>query len=109
MKIDFRTVLTDLDDKPIVERSEDGEKEVTLAMIAERSLHMAYEDEKNLAGDKRAERGLLALRIHKGETEFKVDEVALVKKLIGKGWGNHIVMRSWAILDAPSPKEAVKE
>jgi hypothetical protein len=89
MLIDFTQLITDLsgevvayDDKPVSE----GGKPMTLGIAAVNALQSVFEDERNLGGDEKMKRFLLAMKIHGASLPLDVttDEAALIKKLVAK-------------------------
>lgn len=100
-KIDFTTVLTDLDGKPIADKDAPP---VTLGDVTANALFASYRDEQPSGQDK-VKRWTLALRVHKAQAaELTADEIKLIKDLIGKGYGPLIVGQAWQILDPASVK-----
>lgn len=91
----FDAELMDLDGKPITY----NEKNLTLGLAALTVLFGNFPGEENLPGEQKADRFDLALRVHKGgEQELKHDEIDLLKRLIGKGWGPLVVGRAYEAL-----------
>jgi hypothetical protein len=76
-------------------------KPLTLKSVAIEALKAQFKDEQNLSGELKLERGLLAEEIYisKEPITLKAEQVALLKRLIGKGCSPHIVMRTWSLLD----------
>jgi len=90
---------------PVCGRPVEGEDARTLRNAATDALTALYRDEPNLDAKKKFERGALALKIHNNdEPSLSVNEVALVKELIGKRFDPLIILRTWEILD-PSEEE----
>lgn len=99
MKIDFSAVIKDLDGDAV----KDGERDATLGRVACAALLATYADEQNLAAEDKVKRFRLAEIASKGgEQEIKVDDVALIKKLIGKAFAPLIVARAYDIIEPPS-------
>lgn len=96
--IDFRQVLKDFDGVPVIE----ADNAVTLKAVVVRALISTFEDERHLKAEEKFERGDLASRIHRSEgpLALKVEEIATVKKLVGKAFGAAIVWAAWPLLDA---------
>lgn len=104
MKIDFSKVLLDLKGEPLMEGAPPNEKPITLSSILCTALLAQYPDEQSLSGKEKAKRFQIALKIvDGGEQDVSVDDVAEMKKLIGKGFGPLIVGRAYEMLD-PQPK-----
>lgn len=96
MKVDFSAPILSLKGEELKER--DGSV-ITLASVASNALMASYEDEKNLKGDEKAKRFKLAmLVVDGGEVELTVEQVADLKKLIGKGYGPLVVGRAFELL-----------
>jgi hypothetical protein len=113
MKIDVTQQLTELDGTPMVTGKQVcqmcgqpvGKTEpMTVRVAAVRALSVTFRDEQGLTGEDRVARFHLALKItDDDEPNLTVEEIALVKKLVGKMGGNVVAGRMWAILD---PQEA---
>ena len=88
------------------------DKNITLKTVCVNSLMRQYEDEKNLNGEEKLKRGLLAERIYKAKKtiDLTVDELKLLKDLIGKNpqYNPLFVMRAYELLD-PVKKETEKK
>jgi hypothetical protein len=99
MKIDFSAIIKDLDGDAV----KDGERDATLGRVACTALLATYADEQNLVAEDKVKRFRLAEIASKGgEQEIKVDDVALIKKLIGKAFAPLIVARAYDIIEPPS-------
>jgi len=99
MKIDFSSVIKDLDGDAV----KDGEKDATLGRVACAALLASYADEQNLPTEDKVKRFRLAEVTSKGgEQEIKIDDVALIKKLIGKAFAPLIVARAYDIIEPPA-------
>ena len=77
---------------------------VTLGMVAMRSLLAVYDDERALPAEEKFKRGELARKIYEstigsGEPALTVEEMATVKKLIGKAYPPLMVTQIWRMLD----------
>lgn len=107
LEVDFSAVMTDLDGAPIPDCNAadcEGKPPLTLAKIASRVLTTTFSDERDLPGEEKLKRGELATRVYKGGVvALKVEDASLLKKLIAKGYGPLIVLRTWTLLD-PSGK-----
>lgn len=110
--IDFSAVLTDPSGKPIpVPPTGDGQAPAgnfTLGAAASAALFGNYPDEQNLSGQKKYERGALAMKIKDGgKVVLSPAEVQLIEDMIGKAYSPLVVMRAWPLLDptkAAAPK-----
>ena len=94
MKIDFETVLRNLDDK---EMTDEENSPVKLVNVCTNALMVIEKDDD---GEKKLEKYGLAIKIKNGEANLKAEEVALLKKVVGKYFGPLIVGRAYEILDA---------
>ena len=99
MKIDFSAVIKDLDGDAV----KDGETDATLGRVASTALLASYADEQNLPAEDKVKRFRLAeIAAKGGEREVKVEDVALIKTLIGKAFAPLIVGRAFDIIEPPS-------
>jgi len=57
--------------------------------------------EENLTGEEKARRYLMATRIYANPDgpDFTVEEISLIKKAIGKGYGALVVGQAWEMLE----------
>lgn len=72
----------------------------TLGLYARNALYAQFPDEQNLAGEEKSKRGALAQSlVGVTEVKLKVEDLALIKKLIGKAYGPLIVFQAWNMLE----------
>ena len=96
MKIDFSAVIKDLAGEAV----KDGVKDATLGRVACTALLASYADEQNLAAEDKVKRFRLAeIAAKGGEREVKVEDVALIKQLIGKAFAPLVVARAYDIIE----------
>ena len=96
MKIDFNVKFKTFDGQDIIMR----DKPATLKDISVESLMSLLEEEKNLSGEEKLKRYELALKIKDGGIiDISVEDIALVKKLIGKMFTPLIVGQAWKNLE----------
>jgi hypothetical protein len=96
MKIDFSAVIKDLAGEAV----KDGDKDATLGRVACTALLASYADEQNLAAEDKVKRFRLAeIAAKGGEREVKVEDVALIKQLIGKAFAPLVVARAYDIIE----------
>jgi len=106
MKIDFNVKLMDLDGKTPMPFSKDIREPISLGLVCTTALNAM--DQKNPPTPQdRYKRGKLAEKIATNDTlDLSVDELKMLKDLIGAVWGPVVVMRAWDILDPPSVEES---
>jgi hypothetical protein len=98
--IDFTAAITDFDGNPIDGGSPEKPMPLTLASVSVLALNALSREDENLAGDEKFKRGMLAYHIHKGETDkLSVDDISLIKKLVGKLYNPMVVVRAYQLLD----------
>ena len=73
----------------------------TLRSIAIEGLLAVFQDESGLTGDEKLKRWELAMKVKNAvePAEFTVEEVGLMKKLIGKAFSAIIVGQAWKMLE----------
>jgi len=105
MKINLNQAFKNLDGTTVKQ----GDDEITLCVVACNSLLSDLPDEK-LTGDKKAHRGKLAMTIH-GEDciDISIEDVALIKELIGKMYGPLIVAQANYFLESSGTMKEVKD
>lgn len=102
MQIDFSAKIKDL--KGAVMK--DGDSDVTLGAISCTALFALYPDEQNLAAEEKVKRFRLAQSaVDGGVQDIPVDDVAALKKLIGRAFNPLVVGRAFDIIDPPKPEE----
>lgn len=105
MRINFDTVLRDLKGEPL---RETPNTDMTLAAACSSALLNPYPDEQNLDPKEKMRRYRMAVKIADGgECDLSVEEIADLKKLVGKAFAPLVVGRVYDILD-PEPKDALK-
>jgi hypothetical protein len=96
MKLDFGKVIVGLDGKPI----KFNDRDATLGLIAVEALCAAYPDEQNLTGEEKYKRAVLAEMAYKCNGEdVSVEDVTLIKKLIGKAYAPLVVKKAYDIIE----------
>ena len=98
MQVLMGKIFTDLDGKEIP--SQNG-KPATLGGVSVDALLATFQDEQNLSGEEKLKRWELAVKIKNGvdPVELSVEEIALIKKLIGKAYGPLISGQAWQMLE----------
>lgn len=93
MKINFNQPIKNI-------KGEDIEN-LTLKTISVEALLAAFDDERSsLTGEEKVKRYHLATQIHTNdEIDITVEDISLIKKLIGKGYGALIVGQAWEVLE----------
>ncbi len=113
MKVQVDTVLRDMDDKDIFEKVPSGQQNLmgqdilvdgqplTLSKVAVNALVGSYQDEQGISGDEKVKRWQLAMKIRgQEEIDLAAEDIALIKKLIGKAYGPVIVGQAFLLLEA---------
>lgn len=106
MKIDMTKAIKNLEgDNLNNPESKLKEKEpLMMRIVCVNSLLTQTQDDKNIDGNEKAKRFELAMRIYtEKEIDLNVDELKLIKDLIGKIYPPLVVGRAYQILD-PKPK-----
>lgn len=102
MAVDLKAPIKQVDGKAfdLVEG-----KPVTLGSIAKVALLSTYPDDQQTSGEQKFKRWQLAAKIEAGDGNLSIEEIKLLKDLIGKSFGAPVVGPAWQILDpAGAPK-----
>lgn len=106
MKISLNQKLKTLNGEVIKQSFEKGkkieERELTFAEVFIQSLLTSFEDEQKLSGIDKMKRYVLAQKINRNKdkvADLTVEEVALIKELIGKGYNALVVGQVWETLE----------
>lgn len=112
MQINFTVEMKNLNGHTLKERvsdPDDPEKvvvdDVTLKLI---SVNALLAVEEGMSGKEKAKRYALAMLVHQSDgdgLDLGIDDVALVKRLIGKNYSPLVVGQAWQILDPKKPKK----
>lgn len=103
MKIDFTTVIVDLDKKPI--KMDKTNEDMTMRSVCVLSLISG--DSRDVDAKEKFDRARLAEKINDNdELDLRVEDITLLKDLIGKMWVPLVIMRTWDILDPPAKEES---
>lgn len=99
MKVNFSAPMLNLKGE-VMKQDEHSDAPLTLADVAANALCAPLEDERGLDGATKAKRFKLALQIADGGVvDLKAEDIAEIKKVIGKGYSALIVGRAYEILD----------
>lgn len=96
MKVNFEAVLVDLNLDIITGKES---KPATVKSIVIDALLATFQDEASLSGEEKMKRYVLATSIHKGANEVSVEDVGMIKKLVGKAYAPLIVGQVWQVLE----------
>lgn len=95
MKIDFSQKLCNLDGQPL----KDGDKDVTLSLVASTALLQADPDDKS-SGPEKARCFDVAQRVYKGGVcEVSAEEITLIKDKIGRAYSPIVVGPAYRFLE----------
>lgn len=99
MQINFSAKILDLKGEVI----NDGADDLTLGSISCTALVSSYPDEPNLPADEKVKRFRLAqVAVDGGVQEVKLEDIAALKKLIGRAFGPLVVGRAFDIIEPPT-------
>ncbi len=98
MKVPFNTILKQFDGTPI--KRQGSEATLILRDVAVESLLTVPRDEAQITGDEKAKRWFLASRVYANPAiDLTVEDIALIKKMIGKAYGPLVVGQAWELLE----------
>lgn len=110
--VDFTQQLVDVDGKPMIDdaASKDGAPiKVTLSKVSVIALLSDYRDEQNISPEEKFKRWQLAQKIHDANAaQLSAEDVALIKKLVGKRFAASIVGPVFQIIDPEIAHGAAK-
>ncbi len=99
MKVDFSSIILDMEKNPVKE----GDKDVTLGMVACQALLATYPNETDISGDEKVRRFRLAeVAVAGGAQDVKIEDVTMLKKLIALAYAPLVVGRAYDIIDPPT-------
>ena len=100
MKINTDNVLKTIDGQNL--KREDN-LDVSVKDVILNSLLVSFSDEMNLSGEEKVKRYALAMKVHKNaKPDLSIDDLSLIKGLIGKMYSPLIVGQMWEILEGKS-------
>jgi hypothetical protein len=108
MLVALNTELRDMDGTVILDQKSNP---ATIKGVCIEALLATYKDEENLSGEDKLKRWQLAIKVKDGDSpcDLTVEEVSLIKKLIGKAYGPLVTGQVWTILESRPPLTVVKE
>ena len=84
-----------------------GKQALTVKAAIVNALQAMFDDERALDGEEKLKRWQLAMRVYLGgDVDLSSEEIAKVKKLVGKLYGPSGVGPGWAALEGEKPKVA---
>ena len=102
MKVDFSQIMCDLDGNILTEQPGNPEaRPIALRTLAVNSLMAFGDDDKNMSGEEKVKRYDLAFMIHNSKDEpieIAVEDVALIKKQVGRIYAPLLVGQAWKLL-----------
>jgi len=109
MIINMDTVLLDIRGQPMQRGTIDDHKPLLLRDVCQDALLATYADEKELNGEAKVKRWLIALKCNDLAANFTVEEVAEIKRLLAKGFGPLVVGRAYELLENQSSVKSAAE
>jgi hypothetical protein len=116
-EIDFSHVLMNEDGEPwrdpFAQKKDDPDcakcPVLTLGMAAAHALVNQYPEEHDLDPLQKWARGNLAMELRRGKKEtLSAEEIAVIKRLIGKVYGPDVIMQAYPILDPDEKPPTIK-
>lgn len=100
MIIDTTTVLNDVDGEPM----KDAKGELTLRRVIQAAMVSTFPEDAKMEGDEKVRLWGLAMAANADTVEWTPEQVATVRRRIGKGYGPAVVGPAYALLDPAPPK-----
>lgn len=110
----FETKLTDMDGNDLLDewamRSNGGIKtDLTLGRASANALCATYSDEADLPPTEKFHRAEIAMKVRENaQVALSVEDIALIKKMIGKFYGPIVVYRAFSLLDPNQTSAGMK-
>jgi hypothetical protein len=97
MRVDFNRVLLGFDGMAL----QDSGKDINLRTLCCNALMIVTNEETTLPGEEKFKRFELASIIHssKENCDLKVEDIALLKTMVGKYYGPAVVGPAWKLLE----------
>jgi hypothetical protein len=102
--IDFTAEIKQIDGSTF--KDEKGaDIHTTLGKVCEQALLATYSDERDQSGkelitpEEKFKRWQLASKVHGKDVNLAAEDLAMIKKLIGKGYPPLVVGQAWTLLD----------
>lgn len=106
MKIDFSQVIMTPYDEPVKDGPGTDSLDMTLARASIGALLANRSDEQKLNGQEKAIRHALAvLLVNGGEIDLEIEQIALIKKLVGEVYGPLVVGPAYKMLENENKEE----
>jgi hypothetical protein len=84
-------------------------RDLTLGRAVVNALFVMLPEERDLSGEQKFSRGLLAKRVESDpKAQLSAEEIAVVKRLIGKTYGTAVVVQAYQMLDPNMAPEKLK-
>ena len=106
MIINFSETITTINGEDV--KDPETEKSVTIASAAVEALLANYNDEQ-ISGEDKLKRWNLAQKVNGGgDVDLTVEELALIKEVVGKGFGANVVGPVWTALEGTKKTANIK-
>lgn len=100
--VDFKATIKNIDGTPVwADPNKVGGDPLTLAKVCEDAMVAQIPGDTPTPAEK-SQRFWIAVKIHEGKQELNVDEIAVLKKVIGLAYGPLVVGRAYELLDPAS-------
>lgn len=97
MKINTEKILKTIDGRNL---KKEDDQDVSIKDVILNSLLANFPDEQGLAGEEKVKRYSLALKVHQNtDPDLSIDDLSLIKKLVGKMYSALVVGQMWEILE----------
>lgn len=97
MKINTEKILKTMDGKNL---KKEDDQDVLIKDVILNSLLAHFPDEQGLTGEEKVKRYALALKVHKNAApDLSIEDLSMVKKLVGKMYPALIVGQMWEVLE----------
>ncbi len=96
MKLSLDEKILDLSGNQVL--TPDGQT-LTLANVLSTACVAPLESDRSMSGEEKAKLFEMALKVVQGNSEFSIEDVAVMKRRIGMAYSPIVVGRSWKLLE----------
>lgn len=97
MKYNFKQIIKKIDGQPFVL----NQTPLTFKKACQNALFASYNDEQDLSGEDKYTRYKVSIKLEADVPDLTIEEISLIKKVVGKGYSPEILGPIYIFLDNP--------